>query len=377
MRDVLVALCGFTPQVVTETLWALAHRALPTYPAEVWILTTESGRRKCREALLAPSGAVARYVREYRPRPEPRCGPAQIIVLKGANGKPLDDVRSEQDHRAIADQVAEFLRRQTERADTRLHCSVAGGRKTMGVLLAAALQLYGRPDDRLYHVLVPPEFESLDDFFYPPKHPRRLTLKDGRRLSTEQAMIDLAEIPYMRLRGLLSSQQLSAMSGLSEAVEIAQRRLRSLVDPEKVRIDTARDSLQIGDQTIRLSPAHLTIYRALARTKLRHCERREQLECGDCMDCFLPFTKDTWERTKVVLEERGGRDLLPKVKKGTRDDDEDALRQFRALIRKTNTTLENALHLTGAQNPYRIRSGGPRNETVYGLAIDKAKLVKG
>src|SRR5579885_2566058 len=171
MRDVLVAVCGLTPQVVTETLWALHHRTPPIHPAEVWILTTERGRRKCREALLAPSGAVARYVREYRPRPGPRCGPAQVIVLKGADGRPLDDVRSERDSRAIADQLAEFLRRQTERVHTRLHCSVAGGRKTMGVLLAAALQLYGRPEDRLYHVLVTPEFESLAAFYFPPKEP--------------------------------------------------------------------------------------------------------------------------------------------------------------------------------------------------------------
>ena len=29
--------------------------------------------------------------------------------------------------------------------------------------------LYGRPQDRIYHVLVSPEFESSGVFFYPPR----------------------------------------------------------------------------------------------------------------------------------------------------------------------------------------------------------------
>jgi CRISPR-associated protein (TIGR02584 family) len=376
MRDVLVALCGLTPQVVTETLWALHHRTPPICPAEIWILTTENGRRKCREALLAPSGALARYVREYRPRPGPRCGPSQVIVLKGADGRPLDDVRSERDHRAIADQAAEFLRRQTERADTRLHCSVAGGRKTMGVLLAAALQLYGRPEDRLYHVLVTPEFESHPEFFYPPRTPRKLTTKEGAVLDTRRARVELAELPYVRLRGLLLPEHLRQEHRFGHLVELAGRRLCLLQHPDPVVV-TADRSLRIGERRVRLTPAQMTLYRALARTKLYHCTRADLRTCGDCMDCFLPFTKESWEATKAILEKRGGGVLLPKVKKGTLDDDRDALMQFRSLVSKLNHALDQATGLTGHQNPYRVRSGGSKGQTVYGLALDKTKVEEG
>jgi CRISPR-associated protein (TIGR02584 family) len=369
MRDVLVALCGLTPQVVTETLWALHYRTPPIHPNEVWILTTKTGRARCLDTLIGSNGALVKYVREYRPVPKPICGASRVIVLKGADGKLLDDVRSEPDHHAIGDQMAAFLARQAAKGDVRLHVSVAGGRKTMGLLLAAAMQLYGGPDDRLYHVLVPPEFESLDAFFYPPTQPRTLTLKNGHRVSTDRALIELAEIPYVRLRGFLPPEQLSAMAGLGEAVEVAQRRLRRLLDPETVRIAATRDSVMIGDQTIRLSPAYLTIYRALARTKVHHCIHPNQPTCGDCADCCVPFTKGTWEQTKPLLEERGGGVLLPTAKSA-----DDAPEQFRSLVSKLNRRLETALELGGAQNPYRVCSTRANGETAYGLAIDKTKL---
>lgn len=64
MRDVVVAVCGLTPQVVTETLWALSHRTPPIYPVQIWILTTQAGRDQCLRALLGSKGALARYIRE-------------------------------------------------------------------------------------------------------------------------------------------------------------------------------------------------------------------------------------------------------------------------------------------------------------------------
>lgn len=369
MRDVVVAVCGLTPQVVTETLWALSHRTPPIYPVQIWILTTQAGRDQCLRALLGSKGALARYIREYRPNPVPRCGPNSVILLETADGEPLDDVRSERDSRAIADQIAGFIRKQTSRADTRLHCSVAGGRKTMGVLLAAALQLYGRSDDRLYHVLVPPEFESHPDFYYPPKRSRTLVLRNGRRLNAGTAKIELAELPYVRLRGLLAAEHLTTEATLSGIAATAERRLQLLVDPEPVRVHRGDNALRIGTNRIELSTAGMTIYRALARTKTYHCARPELETCGDCMECYVRFTKDTWAQTKATLAERGGMPVLTNA-----TDDKDVANQFRSLIRKVNGRLERTLGMGSAENPYRIRSGGTRGETVYGLALDKTKI---
>lgn len=369
MRDVLVAVCGLTPQVVTETLWALHHRTPPIHPAEIWILTTQEGAASCRTKLLGKTGALARFVHEYRPKPVPRCPASHVIVLKGADGKPLEDVRSDRDNQAVANQIAAFIQQQTERPDVRLHCSVAGGRKTMGVLLASALQLFGREDDRLYHVLVPPEFESLDGFFFPPRRPGWVTGRDRRRLNTGEARIELAELPYVRLRGLLPAQPRRTIGQFSALVETTNRRLRLLQDPEPVSL-TARDAgLRIGNQIVTLTPTQTALYRALARTKLQHCTRHDLRTCGDCTDCYVTFTKVTWETTRRVLAERAGRPVLAEG-----SDEKDIANQFRSLISKLNNKLDSAVGLDGTENPYRVRSAGPRGETAYGLALDKTKI---
>ena len=49
----------------------------------------------------------------------------------------------------------------------------------MGIYLAYALQLFGRPQDVLSHVLVSEDFESHPDFFYKPRIGKTLEVKDG------------------------------------------------------------------------------------------------------------------------------------------------------------------------------------------------------
>ena len=61
--------------------------------------------------------------------------------------------------------------------ETAVLFSIAGGRKTMSSCLTIAAQMYGIPQDRLYHVLVSPEFESNRDSYYPPKDSK--SIKDS------------------------------------------------------------------------------------------------------------------------------------------------------------------------------------------------------
>lgn len=371
MQDILITLCGLTPQVVTETLWALHHRTPPIHPTEVWILTTREGAKACRTTLLGNNGALARFVQDYRPTPVPHCSSSHVVVLKGSDGKPLDDVRTEQDNRAVADQLAESIRKQAARPDVRLHCSVAGGRKTMGVLLASVLQLFGRAEDRLYHVLISPEFESLAGFFFPPKTPTWVTTQNGQRLQTTKARIELAELPYVRLRGLMGQMPSITASSFGALVTLANQRLRLWHDPDPLYLDGQAKRIRIGSRPLPLTPAMTTLYRALIRTKLDHCSHPDLHTCGDCTDCYVSFTKDSWETSKQLLEERGAGTLLPMAK-----GPDDAPEQFRSLVSKLNKKLDEAIGMAGSQNPYRIRSAGAKKDTTYGLALDKAKLAE-
>jgi len=87
----------------------------------------------------------------------------------------LPDIRSVEDNTFAANQICEIVRELSLTSHTSLHASAAGGRKTMSIYLTAAMQLFGRAQDRLSHVLVSEDFETHPDFFYiPPIHYRTL-----------------------------------------------------------------------------------------------------------------------------------------------------------------------------------------------------------
>jgi CRISPR-associated protein (TIGR02584 family) len=373
MRDVLIALCGLTPQVVTETLWALGQQRPAIIPEKVWIITTKSGREACRRLLFGKNGKLASYLREYPSSRIVRCGPGTIVTLKGSDGRPIDDLRTQEDNLAVADQLAEIIRKQTALPNTRLHCSVAGGRKTMGVLLAAVLQVYGRPDDRLYHVLVSPAFESLAEFFYIPKRSRVLALGKGKQLDTRAARIELAEIPYVPLRAYLSEDLLKESLPFTELVDRAQKHLRAMEQLESVRVDTITHRLFIGDTAINLSPAQARLYTAFARIKTERCVEQTRKNCDDCIACYPVASDKTWNTVHQLLEQAAGETLLPPTGRG--DTDEARLARFRSLVTKTNRALAKDFGSERLAERYQIRSAGPHGETRYGLAVDKT-LIK-
>ena len=48
-REVLIFVAGATPQIITETLYGLmVEKKPPVWPDEIFILTTETGKRKAR-----------------------------------------------------------------------------------------------------------------------------------------------------------------------------------------------------------------------------------------------------------------------------------------------------------------------------------------
>lgn len=59
------------------------------------------------------------------------------------------DIRTDADNETVADQILEFIRQQTADPETRLHCSIAGGRKTQALYLGFALQIYSMAARRI------------------------------------------------------------------------------------------------------------------------------------------------------------------------------------------------------------------------------------
>jgi hypothetical protein len=133
-----------------------------------------------------------------------------------------------------------------------VHASIAGGRKTMGFYLGYALSLFGRPQDRLSHVLVSSAFESNPNFFYPAPVERVIfgNGPDQRPLDASSATVTLAEIPFVRLRDGLQESLLRAGASFSDAVRQAQRNLAA----PGLTLDAATCRVRCGETVMRLTP---------------------------------------------------------------------------------------------------------------------------
>jgi len=262
-RRILLAVTGLSPQVVTETVYALSQKAgsqPPFVPTEIHLLTTAEGAERARLMLLSGQRWFERLRRDYD-LPEIKFDEQTIYELTAADGAPIRDIRTREENTRLADALTETIRKLTADQHCALHVSIAGGRKTMGFYAGYALSLYGRPQDRLSHVLVSDHYESNPDFFYPTPRTHVIYASENRPLDAHKAEIELAEIPFVRLRPELDERLLKGTATFSEVVEAAQRAL----DPPLLEIDLDRQWICAAGQRLRLPPAQLAFMSWLAR----------------------------------------------------------------------------------------------------------------
>lgn len=268
-RRILLAVTGLSPQIVTETLYALAVGGNPPWlPTEVHLITTATGRREAELNLLAlqPAGEPGWF---HRLRADYGLPPIlfdteHIHVLGDAAGAALDDIRTPADNEGAADFITEIVRQLTRDEHSELHVSIAGGRKTMGYYLGYALSLFGRPQDQLSHVLVSEPFENNREFYYPTPYRRPIAVRRGATTEThdaQQARVDLARIPFVRLREGLPDALLAGQTSFSEAVQALNRGL----GPPRLVIAVDAQGLYAGGEAVKIHPADLAFALWFAR----------------------------------------------------------------------------------------------------------------
>lgn len=264
-RRILVAVTGLSPQIVTETLFALAVQQKPAFlPTEVHLITTKEGAQRARLSLLSDSPGGFHSLRKDYDLPEIDFPEDNIHVLIDAAGKPLDDIRTPEDNRIAADLITSLLRQLTADPDSALHVSIAGGRKTMGFFIGYALTLFGRPQDRLSHVLVSAPFESSYQFFYPTPYPKVIEIGDKQLADTATAQVTLAEIPYVSLRHGLPQPLLEGHASYNDTVDAARQSL----GPAELVIDVRQRLISASGMRLKLPPAQLALLLVFARRKL-------------------------------------------------------------------------------------------------------------
>ncbi len=261
-KRILIIASGLSPQVVTETLYALTKQNPPYIPTEIHLLTTGEGAERARLTLLhSESGQFKKITAELH-LPDIYFSHKTIHTIT-KSGHILSDIVTPEDNELMANFITEFIREQCNDHESSLHVSIAGGRKTMGFYLGYALSLFGREQDRLSHVLVSSEFESNSDFFYPTNNSRLIYTREGKPLDTQKAQIMLASIPFLRINNNETGNLLHGQS-FSQTISSIQKQLHG----EKLILDPASCSLIIHHRVITLPDSLFAFYWWLILRKL-------------------------------------------------------------------------------------------------------------
>ena len=380
-REIFIFVIGTTPQIVTETLYALTQECSPPIlPNEIHIITTSTGKQTIEEELIV-KGRLMQFLKEFG-LPEITLDKDSIHIIKSEIGEPLEDIREASHNESVGNFIANFIREKTQDKDVRLHCSLAGGRKTMSFYLGSALQLFGRPWDKLYHVLVTPEFESHADFYYKPRKYKVLELKDShgkviKRLHTKDAQISLAELPFIRLREKIPLDG----KGFKELVKEGQKEIDIASIQPSIRVDLSEKVVYIGHVGIDMVPMQIVLYVNLLRRKLEGCHFPERPYCFDCTECF-PYIGDLskkktldemvkdYQRAYSPSSGRVDEFLKHWEKKGGIDSD--TLRQN---ISKINKTLKENIEDETLHPYFTITPIGKHGSKRYGVRVEKGKIV--
>jgi CRISPR-associated protein Csx14 len=283
MKRILLAICGLSPQVITETLYALHQEG--RMPHGIRVITTRSGKEALYANFLSENGPYQRFLRDYGiEAPAVEFGPRHVIAVRDHNGVEIDDITGEEENELFLSACMEVTFELTRDRDTQVFFSIAGGRKTMGACLAMAAQCYGRPEDRIFHVLVSPEFESCRDFYYPPPVSVPITLQDRQGepfvKETRYAKVTLVPMPFFPIRERLSDRHLKGPeSPAALMLSLVREKRHELVIDLKARVVTWK-----GVQCD-MMPAPLALFTFFAMLKKDNaCDK---INCRCCSGCFL------------------------------------------------------------------------------------------
>jgi CRISPR-associated protein (TIGR02584 family) len=275
-RRVLICTIGSTPQVVTETVWALQTER-QWVPDEIEIITTTFALDRIHNALQTPDGPLAGLMGRVPPLSIhlPRAGGGSDVTPPGSpapvtSARSLGDVN---DHRQATEMGQLITQRIAHAAlddDTQLHVSIAGGRKTMSAHALTALSLCGRPRDEASHVLVNLDFEDNPAFFYPTQPggpiPRKRNAEPGPHLDPATARVVLVPAPVILARYRVRDLGLLLDHGFEQMVEEANLATAFESEPSLILL-TEENKVVLNGKSMRLRPQLFALFHLMAEAR--------------------------------------------------------------------------------------------------------------
>jgi CRISPR-associated protein Csx14 len=370
LKNILLAVTGLSPQVITETLYALNQMNRPVHA--IHLITTWPGKDCLLSQLLdGGQGPFYRYLKEYGvPDAGIDFGPGNIHVVRDSLGAEIEDIVDENDNARVLAKCVELVFHLTRNPDTAVFFSIAGGRKTMGACLTLAAQMYGRPQDRLYHVLVSPEFESCRDFFYPPRKPRTIALRnaigEAYFKSTRYARVNLIHMPFFSIRSQLTPEVLDQPRDPATLMHSLIREA-----PEMLVVNLNEGKIRFRDAELDMMPARLAVYAFFALRK-KSCPSPER-NCKNCTDCFMEAQEVFDHQQEITALYRrlcGSRPLEEMSDSGILGLTTESFNSYKARIKQDLMAAFGAM----AVEKLEIASVGTRPNTRYGLCMERTAI---
>lgn len=128
MKNILLSTTGASPQVLTETLYAIYQSGRP-FPKEVYVITTQSSLNTLTNGLFR-DGHLNALKEEYQ-LPDFKFDQSHIWLIEDEQGEYIDDAKSIEDQTSMANFITRKVYELTQDDNVSIHASLAGGRKTM------------------------------------------------------------------------------------------------------------------------------------------------------------------------------------------------------------------------------------------------------
>ena len=368
MKNVMLSVLGLSPQVLTEAVYALFSQG--RHVDEIHVVTTRTGRDGVHAGLLASGqGEFYKFLDEYGiVRDSVRFPPENIHVLRDENGYELEDIITPEDNELLVKKCMELAWKLTSRPDQSVFFMIAGGRKTMSASLALAAQFYGRPCDRIYHVLVSPEFENCRDFYFPPRKSRLVRTVDakGKTLyrDTRDARIWLVSMPFVSVRERLSDSDLNSPAD-------PEKLLMSLIrdNPPRLMVDLADSKITYKGRELDIKPVQMALLAFFAQLRIECGCGKGVAACQRCCPTVSEIVENSETRRKI-------RKIFQKIAEhinylgmtsdsGIKNIDYANFSTYRS---KLNRVLKRSFGADAME--IQISSFGPKNSKRYGIKLE-------
>ena len=168
MNNILLFSTSLSPQIVTESIYY--HTQIKKIKIhEVHIITDGTGEKLLDDLFKW----YHKFLNEYEIKANSiKFNKDTTYILKDSNNTVIKDLKTLEENNAAVSQVFNIFDKLTSNSNNRIITCVAGGRRTMSVIIGQAMQFYARENDQLTHVIVDDEIAGCPNFYYPSKKSR-------------------------------------------------------------------------------------------------------------------------------------------------------------------------------------------------------------